>query len=297
MNQFDDLLNTSAKRDKSTEAFVIESKENRAYCFELLDDMAVKIASSEELYKQFLTIQGKFDRYTANNALLILGQQPDAQRVGDYGFWRDQGVYIQRQEKNQPILILEPGSQFERKDGSIGTFYNAKKVYDIKQTTMQEKISPQIVIDERLLIRALIHQAPVSLQTVVPDNMKTETGAFFDLEKNCIFIKQGMESEDIFRSVSKELVHAHMAQEINLPYNRHDNEFRAQSVSYLLCKKYGVDTKPYRFEGIQEFFNDLEPKEIRKQLSEIRDTASELSSRMYKAIEQGSKKREQEYER
>ena len=30
---------------------------------------------------------------------------------------------------------MEPGKEYEREDGSTGTYYNAKKVYDISQTT------------------------------------------------------------------------------------------------------------------------------------------------------------------
>ena len=55
---------------------------------------------------------------------------------------------------------MEPGKEYEREDGSIGTYYNARELYDISQTTMKERPQPQTEMDERLLIRALINNPP-----------------------------------------------------------------------------------------------------------------------------------------
>ena len=67
---------------------------------------------------------------------------------------------------------MEPGKEYEREDGSIGTYYNAKKLYDISQTTMSERPQPQTAMDERLLIRALINNPPASIVTAEPDQCR-----------------------------------------------------------------------------------------------------------------------------
>lgn len=38
------------------------------------------MASDSGKFQQYLDVQARFDRYTANNALLILAQRPDAER-------------------------------------------------------------------------------------------------------------------------------------------------------------------------------------------------------------------------
>lgn len=61
---------------------------------------------------------------------------PEAQKLGDYSYWRSQGTFVKRQERDKPVLILEPGKEYEREDGSIGTYYNAKKLYEPSQTSL-----------------------------------------------------------------------------------------------------------------------------------------------------------------
>ena len=55
-------------------------------------------------------------------------QRPDAVKLGDSSYWRKKGFYIQRREKNKPVLIVEPANAFVRDDGSVGQYYNAKEV-------------------------------------------------------------------------------------------------------------------------------------------------------------------------
>ena len=126
-------------QDDRVAAFIAESKNNRNRCYELSEQVTAQVATDSGVFQQYLDIQSRFDRYTANNALLIMAQRPDAQKLGDYGYWRDQNVYVKRMEKKNPVLIMEPGKEYEREDGSIGTYYNAKKLYDISQTNMREK--------------------------------------------------------------------------------------------------------------------------------------------------------------
>ena len=128
-NSFDSLLNVSAvPQDDKVQAFIAESKNNRNRCYELSEQVTAQVATDGQMLQNYLDVQSTFDRYTANNALLILAQRPDAQKLGDYGYWRSQGTYVKRVERQNPVLIMEPGKTYEREDGSIGTYYNAKKL-------------------------------------------------------------------------------------------------------------------------------------------------------------------------
>ena len=138
MQDFDSMLNVSAMpQDERTAAFVAESRENRARCYEMSEQMTEAVASDGTVFQQYLDTQSRFERYTANNVLLVMAQKPDAQKRGDYGYWREQGAFVRRSERRNPILIMEPGKEYERDDGSIGQYYNAKKVYDITQTNLR----------------------------------------------------------------------------------------------------------------------------------------------------------------
>lgn len=285
-NNFDSLLNVSAvPQDDRVAAFIAESKNNRNRCYELSEQVTAQVATDSGVFQQYLDIQSRFDRYTANNALLIMAQRPDAQKLGDYGYWRDQNVYVKRMEKRNPVLIMEPGKEYEREDGSIGTYYNAKKLYDISQTNMREKEPVQEQTDERQLIRALLSNPPVNIIAADPDKMPEDKGALFEPEENCIYVRKGMDAEQIFRSLTPELAFAGFANG-DQNYDRDEDAFHAYCASYMLCKKYGVDTKGYDFSHAPEFFEGMEPQEVRAELTKARNAANDISSRMAKVLDQ-----------
>ena len=285
-NSFDSMLNVSAvPQDDRVAAFIAESKNNRNRCYELSEQITAEVATDSKAFRQYLDVQSRFDRYTANNALLIMAQRPDAQRLGDYGYWRDQGAYVKRAEKKNPVLIMEPGKEYEREDGSIGTYYNAKKLYDISQTNMTEKAQPQTEVDERQLIRALVSNPPVNIVAAEPDRMPEDKGALFEPEESCLYVRKGMDATEIFRSLTPELVLAGFA-EGDKNYDRNEDAFHAYCASYMLCKKYGIDTRGYDFTHAPEFFEGMEPQEVRGELSKARDAANTISSRMAKVLDQ-----------
>lgn len=285
-NNFDSLLNVSAvPQDDKKAAFIAESKNNRNRCYELSEQITAEVATDSGAFQQYLDIQSRFDRYTANNALLIMAQRPDAQKLGDYGYWRDQNVYVKRIEKKNPVLILEPGKEYEREDGSIGTYYNAKKLYDISQTNMREKEPVQEQTDERQLIRALLSNPPVNIVAAEPDQMPENKGALFEPGENCIYVRKGMDAEQIFRSLTPELALAGFANG-DKNYDRDEDAFHAYCASYMLCMKYGIDTRGYDFSHAPEFFEGMEPQEVRAELSKARNAANDISSRMAKVLDQ-----------
>lgn len=295
-NDFDSILNVSAvPQDDRKAAYIAESKNNRNRCYEMSEQMTKKVAMDGQAFQKYLDVQSKFDRYTANNVLLIMAQKPEAEKIGDYGYWKDQGAYVKRQERGNAILIMEPGKEYEREDGSIGTYYNAKKVYDISQTTMDRKIQAQREITDKQLIRALVSNPPAAIVTAEPDQMPEGRGALFEPKENCIYVRKGMDVQDIFKSLTLELALAGFADK-DKNFDRSEYMFHAYCVSYMICRKCGIDTQDYQFDHAPEYLEVMEPKEVRAELSRIRDAASSISSRMAKILEQEqSQNRQSEY--
>lgn len=298
-HNLDSLLNVSAvPQNDRTAAFIAESRENRSRCYEMSEQMTAEVATNAQAFRQYLDIQSHFDRYAANNVLLIMAQKPDAKKLGDYNYWRGQGIYVKRQERQNPVLILEPGKEYEREDGSIGTYYNAKKLYDISQTTITDKINQeereeepdqnepeQEEVKNRRLIRALVSSPPVDIVTAEADQMPEDKGALFEPEEACIYVRKGMDVKDIFKSLTPELALAGFA-EGNKYYDRDEDAFHAYCASYMLCKKYGIDTQDFDFTDAPEMFEGMELQEVRSELSKMRDAAYSISSRMAKVLEQ-----------
>ena len=285
-NSFDSLLNVSAvPQDDKVQAFIAESKNNRNRCYELSEQVTAQVATNGQMLQNYLDVQSTFDRYAVNNALLILAQRPDSQKLAEYGYWINHGTYVKRMERQNPVLILEPGKTYEREDGSIGTYYNAKKLYDISQTTMNDKSMEEVSYDERSLIRALVSNPPANIVVAEPDQMPDNKGAYFEPEENCIYVRKGMDAQEIFQSLVPELVFAGYA-EGNPHYDRSEDAFHAYCATYMLSKKYGMDISQFDFTHAPEFFENMEPQEVRGELSKARDAANTISGRMTRVLEQ-----------
>ena len=266
---YDDLLNVSAQRDEETAAWVAESKENRALCYDMLDRAAAGVAESGTVLQKYLDVQSRFDRYTSNNALLIMTQQPEATRLGDKGYWYSQGIYVKRRELKNPVLILEPG-----------------KMYDISQTTANQETRPPLTYDERKLMRALTYYQPYAdIMAVDPADMPVQNmGACFVPEEHKIYACRGLSMGDMFRSLASEVCHAELSQG-EADYDRAENAMTAYCSAYLLCKKYGVDTQDFTFDYGPEVFRGMDPKAVRGELGKIQRTAEQLTDRMSRVLE------------
>ncbi len=89
---------------------------------------------------------------------------------------------------------------------------------------------------------AVVNNPPVAIVAAEPDQMPEDKGALFEPEESCIYVRKGMSAQVIFRSVTPELALAGFA-DGDKNYDRNEDAFHAYCASYLLCKKYGVDTQ------------------------------------------------------
>ena len=286
MSNFDDLLTTVPNENEQSTApeydkakYAENKKNEREEVFALSDQTSLRVVADSKPFEEFLALQARFDRYSAINALLIYAQKPEATKIADFDYWRDQGCYIKADEK--AFSIIEPGNEYKRNDGSIGVSFNVKKVFDISQlNTNKIKEVEEPSLTERQILKALINKAPALINGV--DELPYNVGAQYVEEENTICVRKGMEFSDIFRSIAQELALCSLT-------NRSDSHqfnpgFLAYCVSYQLCKKYGVDTKDFNFDGVSNVFSDMDATGIKKELSIVRDIAEEITGRMEREL-------------
>ena len=147
-------------------------------------------------FRQYLDVQGHFDRYSVNNAILVAAQMPEATQLKDYSSWKQNRIYVDKDA--QKITILEPGKEYRRDDGTTAVGYNAKVVYDISQTSAKDRQQTQEQKSMRELVAAMIDASPVSF-VPVPD---LGLPAFYDKGQQIIFIRTGLSEEQLFLSMS-----------------------------------------------------------------------------------------------
>lgn len=285
MSNYDDIFEAPAPRSEFSDqpfdkdAWGEKKQAERQAVYDLADATAVEVAGDGGKFQAFLDVQARFDRYSVTNALLILTQMPGATKVKDFDGWKENGATIKRHQKG--ISILEPGGEYTHKDGTTGTYYNVKKVFDISQTTARAK--PTVNVDDRLLLKALIHRPPVPIQMV--DELPGSAGAVYDHDQQAIFVRRGMEAPDLFRCVSLALARAEIAA-IRQEYDPVQTAFPAYCASYMLCKKNGVDVSGYDFSTLPVGLREADAQGIRAALNEVRDAACGISARMSRVLEQ-----------
>jgi hypothetical protein len=290
VNNLDDLFRQDAASRSSTnpseqpfdkETWAQKKQELRQWTYETIDAATSSIAQSGDEFQRYLDVQSRFDRYSVSNALLILAQRPEATRISDFDTWKEQGVFIRRKETG--FYILEPGEEYRRDDGSTGISYNPKKMFDIAQTTASQKREQPTYPDDRMRIKALLDRAPVPI--VIGDALPPEMHALYQPDTRNIVIRRGLDAGDIFRSLAQELAHAELDRGDGR-YSRSDFTFHAYCASYILCKQYGVDTSFFRFHRVPEKLKNMEPQQIRAELTMMKDTAHNMARRMNRMLAQ-----------
>ena len=276
-------------RPFNKEEWAAHKQEQRKAAYELIDTTCEKMMADGGAFQQYLDVQGHFDRYSVNNAILVSAQMPEATQLKDYGSWKQSRAYVDKDA--QKVTILEPGKEYEREDGSKAVGYNAKVVYDISQTSAKDRQQPQEAKTMRELVSAMIDASPVSFVPV--DDL--ELPAFYDSAQQTIFIKTGLNEEQLFVSMAKEVSAAVF--DFKHKESRDASDFKSFCVAYMVSSRYGVDTKGFRFDNLPKEFAGMETQEFKGQLGSMRDVLGEIQSDMYKSLEKNKPPKSKEQER
>ena len=279
----------SGGRPFNKEEWAAQKQEQRKAAYELIDNTCSEMMANGDSFRQYLDVQGHFDRYSVNNAILVSAQMPEATQLKDYGSWKQSRAYVDKDA--QKVTILEPGKEYEREDGSKAVGYNAKIVYDISQTSAKDRQQPQEQKTMRELVSAMIDASPVSFVPV--DDL--ELPAFYDSAQQTIFIKTGLNEEQLFVSMAKEVSAAVF--DFKHKESRDASEFKSFCVAYMVSSRYGVDTKGFNFDKLPKEFEGMETQEFKGQLGSMRDVLGEIQSDMYKSLEKNKPPKHKEQER
>ena len=169
--------------------------------------------------------------------------------------------------------------------------FNAKKVYDISDTNSRSR-EKQTKYDNRILLKSFLHECPVKIKTV--EKLEDDTlGARYNPTENIMYISKGLESPFMFQTISQELAKIELNNE-----NTELNSFKSYCVSYLLCKKYGIDVSNYDFNSLPDSLKDMKVSEIKKELESIKFSFEKVNSRVTNYLETLSKSnKNKDYER
>lgn len=262
-----------------------------------------------ERYEEYLRTMSKFHHYSFGNVLLIAMQFPGASHVAGLHDWRKKfGRRVKKGEKGIKILApcsfaatleiekLDPVTRLPVLDQN-GTPavervpYDAKRfcvvtVFDISQT--EGEALPNIVseLDGSVgryeeISAALEKLSPYPFQF---EDLPGEAKGCCIYNEQRIIIRPGMSEAQTLKTKIHEVAHAKLHAEPigdgffgDTPMEvRREREVEAESVAYVVCQHFGVDTSDYSFGYIAGWSHGKELAELKSSLDLIRNTAAEL---------------------
>lgn len=264
---------------------------------------------NSEQYKEYLKTMSKFTDYSFNNTMLIFMQRPDASHIAGYKSWQtnfnrhvkrgEKGItiiapcpYKEKTERertdpvtNQPVLGADGRPATETIETTRISF-RAVTVFDISQT--EGEPLPSLGVDEltgsvenyAAFFDTLKQTSPFPIEFEAMEGKK----GYCNFQERRIAIKESMSETQNIKTAIHEITHAQLHDYYNTagqdaaPENkksRNMREVEAESVAYVVCQRYGIDTSEYSFPYVAGW--ESHDKEILKNsLSVIQETADNL---------------------
>lgn len=303
---------------------VIESKEKQtAQLKEITDklEQGVQDVFQSDSYKELLNVMARMPHYSINNQILIAMQTSgQATMCQSFTGWKQVGRYVKAGEKGikifapapytiqkemdkldaqgKPVLDSDGEPVKETQEVTVNAF-KVVNTFDISQTDGKE--IPTIGVDElsgdvdrfSALMAALTEVCPVPIAFEdIPGDAK---GYYSQTEKR-IAIQEGMSEVQTVKTVLHEMAHQKLhAKEVvakSDDKSRRSKEVEAESVAFVVCQHYGIDTSDYSFGYVAGWSAGKETPELKTSLQTIRDAASQMISAIDDKLEEHSKAKE-----
>ncbi len=226
---------------------------------ERLVDAVAGLVSSED-WTRYLKAMSRFHGYSAANVAMIMSQRPDAELVAGYRAWQALGRQVHKGAKG--IAIWSPVvRRIETEDPESGEVEVARRrtgfriayVFDVTDTEGDEIPLPPA--RARLLegdvpdgmwdfLAAQVAEAGYTLAVIplVPGRPSANGETDF-LTRQVVVAAEGRSPAAQAKTLAHEL--AHVLLHAGGFENRHRAEVEAESVAFLVCHSFGLDSMDY----------------------------------------------------
>jgi antirestriction protein ArdC len=218
-------------------------------------DAAVRTIHASDTFQRYLAAQARFHHYSWGNALLIAAQRPDATRVASYRTWQSLGRQVRRGETGIRIVVPMRRRNTAGESDADGAdvlpvplprrvlYFGTGTVFDIAQTdgeTLPEVAVPLLDgpdtpgLGTRLERVAEAEGITVHRARMSADD--TAVGSYSPSER--LILLRELEPAQMTKTLAHELAHHFAGAERSSP----EEETVAESVAYVVCAHYGLDT-------------------------------------------------------
>ena len=266
MENYDNLFEQQPEQTEQPfdrEVWAQQKREQRQELYDLIEEMSEKTLTDPSALSDYLNMQARLGKTSVANTLLVVAQKPDATFIANYDDWQKRGRSVKRGEKT--ALVLEANGEYERPNGTMGVNFDVKRVFDISQTygkPIRERTAPPI----KTALKAITTNVPVPVK--LSEGISQSVGAMYSEKDKTIYVAKGVEGNNLFFALSRELARAHSGA----------NTFVCDCAANVACLRYGVPAK--YCDRIPDEIAALESREKRSALNIVRDAACEIAERV-----------------
>lgn len=292
-----------------------KGKTRAEFTKEIMDvfDKGIREVYESESWKNWLSFNASFHQYSLNNRFLIWLQNPNANRVASMSKWNELGRNVIKGQGDKGLKVWAP-TEFTRivqepKLDENGNFVRDTETGEIikeEKKVKERGFIPVSVYDERQTEGEPIPELTTELTGVnnnvnvivsscekisgVPiyfDDITNGAKGYFSQKANGddkkIVIKSGMSDEQTIKTVIHETAHAMLhARDRGEDWKKdpRTKEVEAESVAFITCRNFGIDTSQYSFSYLAAWSSDKNLPELQRSLDVIIDTADTICKEM-----------------
>lgn len=269
-----------AKKTAQDEARTAERQADRANLSELRDAALLEVTTNPELYQKYLDLQGDNMRCSAGNVALTLFQFEAATHIGTTDYWHSLGRYVTNDQMNQGAKVFVPPRDPKRRGYFMGEYY------DVSQTTGRPVKAPLKLEDNtprmETALAALMSYSPVAFGK----DTEMEAAAYYDPERMEIAVNPAYSDGEVFAALSTEIAYARYHDRgRNRDFSREEYSLDAESVGYLLCRRFGINCPRPDAGRLGALYEGYEPGDRGDALTQLNKMAQDMGGRIDKRVQ------------
>jgi len=247
-------------------------QQERSDVFEMLSQSTQSLLKPEEL-QQYLDLQSRFLQYSVSNVLLIKAQNPEATWVRTFDEWKSDNVSLLKGETG--ILAME-SSYYQKQDVSMGRSMKVARLFDISQTNAANR---QITKPSYKDVPGYINEVSGN-RVQTSEQLSEGIDGLWDQESGQISIRPDLSPDREFFVTAREVCAMELAGE---SAGREDVLPYAECAAYMLARRYGLEAEKPDLQKLTEHYPGMEEKEVRSELSRMKNTAAVMDARLMEA--------------
>ena len=283
MPSISDIIKNKTARDQ---ARTEQLQTDREMISAMRDGALNLITSSPEHFQEYLDLQADNIRCSVGNVALSMSPLQGATRIGPTDYWHTLGRYGRDDAINAGAKVFVPPRNKQYRGYFMGNYY------DVSQTTGKPlpQQMPLTDKDPRMgtALAALMDQSPVT----VAESKDIDAPARYDPDRLTIFINPDHSATAVFTALAAEIALARAHDRgYNQGFTRETYALDAQSVGYMVCRRFGVECPPPELAAHVAGFYEGYPASSRGEaLESVRDTSRKIGD----GVEQTISPRQQE---